>query len=76
MTTHTTAAHAPYTMRNDQRHDARSYFTDDGRLYRFLAWVGRSRKSMVAAVEDCRSLEILLITREDLKSWREVSART
>lgn len=76
MTAHTSAAHAPYTMRNDQRHDTRSYFTDDGRLYRFLAWVVRSRASMVAAVEDCRSLEILLITGEDLKSWREVSVRS
>ena len=63
-------------MRNDPRHDTRSYFTDDGRLYRFLAWVARSRASMVAAVEDCRSLEILLITGQDLKSWREVSARS
>jgi hypothetical protein len=76
MTAHTSVAHAPYTMRNDQRQDTRSYFTDDGRLYRFLAWVARSRESMVAAVEDCRSLEILLITGEDLKSWREVSARS
>jgi hypothetical protein len=74
MTAHTSAAHAPYTMRNDQTHDTRSYFTDGGRLYRFLACVTRSRKSMVAAVEDCRSLEILLISGEDLKSWREVSA--
>jgi hypothetical protein len=76
MTAHASAAHAPYTMRNDHSHDTRSYFTDGGRLYRFLACVARSRKSMVAAVEDCRSLEILLITGEDLKSWRKVSARS
>jgi hypothetical protein len=26
----------------------------------------------VAAVEDCRSLEILLVTAEQLRSWSEV----
>jgi hypothetical protein len=61
-------------MRKAQNHHTRTYFTDGGRLYRFLAWVTRSRKSMVAVVEDCRSLEILLITGEHLKSWHEVAA--
>jgi hypothetical protein len=30
---------------------------------------------MFAAVEDCQSLEILLVSGERLRTWREVSAR-
>jgi hypothetical protein len=28
---------------------------------------------MVAAVEDCASLEVLLVSAEQLRAWREVS---
>jgi hypothetical protein len=62
-------------MRNHHNTATEGYFTDGGRLYRLLAWVARSRKSMFAAVEDCQSLEILLVSGERLRTWREVSAR-
>jgi hypothetical protein len=54
----------------------RRYFTNGGDLYRFIEWVARSKESMVAAVEDCRSLEILLVSAEQLRTWREVSSAT
>jgi hypothetical protein len=63
------------TMRSDHTNTTRRYFTDGGRLYRLIAWVARSRRSMLAAVEDCGSLEILLVSGEHLQAWREVSAR-
>jgi hypothetical protein len=52
----------------------RRYFTDGGRLYRFVDWVVRSRPSMFAAVEDCGSLEILIVRAEQLNAWREVAS--
>jgi hypothetical protein len=45
-----------------------------GRLYRFIDWVVRSRQSMLAVVEDCRSLEILIVRAEQLNAWREVAS--
>jgi hypothetical protein len=47
---------------------ARRYFTDGGRLYRFVEWVVRP----IAVVEDCGSLEILVVRREQLNAWREI----
>jgi hypothetical protein len=52
----------------------RRYFTDGGRLYRFIDWVVRSRESMLAVVEDCGSLEILIVRAEHLDAWREVAS--
>jgi hypothetical protein len=51
----------------------RGYFTDGGRLYRLIDWVVRSRQSMLAVVEDCGSLEILVVRAEELNAWREVA---
>jgi hypothetical protein len=34
----------------------------------------RSRQSMLAVVEDCRSLEILIVRAEQLNAWREVAS--
>jgi hypothetical protein len=51
----------------------RSYFTDGGRLYRLIVWIDRSKESMLAAVEDCRTLEILLVSAEQLRTWSEVT---
>jgi hypothetical protein len=48
--------------------------TDGGRLYRFIDWVVRSRQSMLAVVEDCGSLEILIVRAEQLNAWREVAS--
>ena len=62
-------------MRAEASRASRLYLTDGGHLYRFLDWVGRSRKSMLAAVEDCRSLEIVLVSAERLRTWSEVSTR-
>jgi hypothetical protein len=57
----------------DPRSTTRRYFTDGGRLYRFIDWVVRSRHSMLAVVEDCASLEILIVRADQLNAWREVA---
>jgi hypothetical protein len=59
--------------RPDPSRLTRGYFTDGGRLYRFIDWVVRSRQSMLAVVEDCGSLEILVVRAEELNAWREVA---
>jgi hypothetical protein len=59
--------------RPDPSRATRGYFTDGGRLYRFIDWVVRSRRSMLAVVEDCESLEILVVRAEELNAWREVA---
>lgn len=46
-----------------QRHD---YLTDGVNLYRFVRWVNRSVTAMFAELEDCRSLDIVLVTAEHL----------
>lgn len=48
------------------RNPAQRYFTDGVRLYRLVCWVSRSVNAKLAALEDCRSLEIVLIRGEDL----------
>jgi hypothetical protein len=58
----------------DPRGTTRRYFTDGGRLYRFIEWVVRSRDSMLALVEDCGSLEILIVRADELSAWREVAS--
>jgi hypothetical protein len=63
------------TMHSDHSNATRGYFTDGGRLYRLIAWVARSRRSTLVAVEDCRSLEILLVSGAHLRTWRQVRAR-
>jgi hypothetical protein len=42
------------------------YFTDGIDLYRFTGWVRRSESSSPAAVEDCRSLAIPLVSADYL----------
>jgi hypothetical protein len=63
----------PRPARPDPSRATRGYFTDGGRLYRFIDWVVRSRQSMLAVVEDCGSLEILVVRAEELDAWREVA---
>ena len=53
---------------------SRLYLTDGGRLYRFIGWVVRSKESMLAVVEDCGSLEILIVGADELNAWREVAS--
>ena len=50
------------------------YFTDGGRLYRFVEWIVRTRDSVLAVVEDCGSLEILIVKADQLDAWREVAS--
>ena len=59
-------------MRAEPSRGNPGYFTDGGRLYRFIDWVVKSRKSMLAVMEDCGSLEILVVSAEELNAWREV----
>jgi hypothetical protein len=59
-------------MRAEPSRGSPGYFTDGGRLYRFIDWVVKSRKSMLAVMEDCGSLEILVVRGERLSAWREV----
>jgi hypothetical protein len=63
-----------WTRRPEPSRVTRRYFTDGGRLYRFIDWVVRSRQSMLAVVEDCGSLEILIVRAEQLNTWREVAS--
>ena len=58
----------------DPSRATRGYFTDGGRLYRVIDWVVRSKQSMLAVVEDCGSLEILIVRAEELHAWREVAS--
>jgi hypothetical protein len=60
-------------MRPEPSGATRRYFTDGGRLYRFIDLVARSKESMLAVVEDCGSLEILIVRAEQLNTWREVA---
>jgi hypothetical protein len=43
------------------------YFTDGVHLYRFVGWIRRSRSAVLAEVEDCYSLTVVLATLEDLR---------
>jgi len=47
-------------------HPAHRYFTDGVNLYRFVGWVNRSVSAMLAELEDCRSLEVVVVSAEDL----------
>jgi hypothetical protein len=62
------------TRRPEPSRATRRYFTDGGRLYRFIDCVVRSRQSMLAVVEDCGSLEILIVRAEQLNAWRQVAS--
>lgn len=42
------------------------YFTDGANLYRFVGWLSRSIEERLAELEDCRSLDIVLISAREL----------
>jgi hypothetical protein len=46
------------------------YYTDGENLYRFAGWLTRSDNAELALPEDCRSLELLLVTADDLARAR------
>jgi hypothetical protein len=56
----------------DLRH---RYFTDRRNLYRLVGWLIRSRGAGLAALEDCRTLDIVLVSSNDLdaRSLRPVA---
>lgn len=60
--------------RQDATGSVRRYFTDGGRLYRFVEWVVGRKDSVLAVVEDCGSLELLIVRPEQLNAWREVAS--
>jgi hypothetical protein len=44
------------------------YFTDGVNLYQFITWLTRAGDSSLAAVEDCRSLELAIVSAEQLRA--------
>jgi len=46
------------------------YFTDGSNLYRFVGWLTGSGDAGLAALEDCRSLGVLLVSADDLAKAR------
>jgi hypothetical protein len=45
----------------------RQYLTDGVNLFRFVGWLGRSMGEKLAELEDCRSLDILLVPQHELE---------
>jgi len=43
------------------------YFTDDVNLYRVVRWLRRPNEPPLAEVEDCRSLDCVLLAPDDLE---------
>ena len=62
-----TAAARPLVPRSDPQPSQR-YFTDGSDLYRFAGWLTRSGNSKLAALEDCRTLRILLVSADYLRT--------
>jgi hypothetical protein len=52
------------------RASACRYFTDGANLYRLVGWLSRSLEDKLAELEDCRSLDILLIPARELNCGR------
>lgn len=46
------------------------YLTDGLNLYRFIGWVGGSMHAALAELEDCRSLDVVLVRAEELRRAR------
>jgi hypothetical protein len=49
---------------------AHRYFTDGSNLYRFAGWLTPSGSAELAALEDCRTLRILVVSAEYLTAAR------
>jgi hypothetical protein len=47
-------------------YSADGYFTDGFDLYRLARWLRRTSEPPLAALEDCRTLHVTLLEREDL----------
>ena len=46
------------------------YFTDGSNLYRFVEWLTPAGNAKLAAVEDCRTLGLLLVSGDYLTKAR------
>lgn len=63
----------PLVSRSDQsgsRSDpqpGQRYFADGSNLYRFAGWLTRSGDASLAALEDCLTLRILLVSADYLR---------
>jgi hypothetical protein len=57
---------APGAPRSLDRYLPHPYCTDGVNLYRFVGRVDRSLDATFAELEDCRSLDIVLVSVEDL----------
>jgi hypothetical protein len=58
---------------NECPRDTRSrgrYFTDGSNLYRFVEWLRPAGNAKLAAVEDCRTLGLLLVSGDYLTKAR------
>jgi hypothetical protein len=57
---------------------AHSYLTDGVNLYRVTGWMNRSAHAIFAELEDCRTLELVLVRAEHLarSALRPVIAAT
>jgi hypothetical protein len=49
-----------------QRPASQRYFTDGVNLYRFITWLSNAGDSSWAAIEDCRSLDLVIVSAEHL----------
>lgn len=58
--------HRPRTGMPDERDPTPHYLTDGTNLYRFVGWVSRSVETKFGELEDCRSLNILLVSAQEL----------
>jgi hypothetical protein len=49
------------------------YFTDGVSLYRLVGWIIRPSEAPLAELEDCRSLDTVMLERDDLLALRPVA---
>jgi hypothetical protein len=63
----TRSARADHTAIGSDAFWAHQYFTDGARLYRLVGWIHRSVSGMVAELEDCLTLDILIVNVHELK---------
>ena len=55
----------PIRSRSKQAPAMARYLTDGKNLYRFVGWIARGR---LAELEDCRSLDLLVMPARDLRA--------
>lgn len=53
-------------VRDNRGQQRERYFTDGSNLYRFIDWVTPAGNAKLAALEDCRTLGLLLVSGDYL----------